>query len=135
MYTHASRETEHPVRWLARAPVAKVWIGHALSHGMRHFACQIIAMATDRAAQAAGEPAQPQNNNEPPQKWARATVGRRVARATKREVQRAVEAVRAAGLQLAAVRIEADGTIVVVPGAPANVESRNPWDGSEDDQG
>jgi hypothetical protein len=59
-----------------------------------------------------------------------ATAARRSVRFTKRDLMRAVEAVLAAGLQIASVRIEPDGTILVIPGAPAPVMSsaHNPWD-------
>jgi hypothetical protein len=58
-------------------------------------------------------------------------VARRSVRFTKRDLTRAVEAVLAAGLQIAFVRIEPDGAILVIPGTPAPVPSSasNPWDG------
>jgi hypothetical protein len=55
---------------------------------------------------------------------------RRPVRFTKRDLVRAVEAIKATGLQIASVRIEPDGTILVVPGAPPPVPSANPWDGA-----
>jgi hypothetical protein len=66
------------------------------------------------------EPAQPEA--------APRRVRRRSGHFTKRDVQRAVEAVKAAGLQIAAVRIEPDGTIQVVPGEPVPAQKPNPWD-------
>jgi hypothetical protein len=54
-------------------------------------------------------------------------------RPTKRELARAVEVLLAAGLQIASIRIEPDGTILVIPGTPPRVPSSpsaNPWDGA-----
>ena len=54
---------------------------------------------------------------------------RRSVRFTKRDVVRAVEAIRAAGLPIASIRIEPDGAILVIPGTPPPVPcSANPWD-------
>jgi hypothetical protein len=58
----------------------------------------------------------------------RVPLARRAARPSKRDIQRAVEAVRAAGLQIASVRIEPDGAILVIPGKPAPVQPKNPFD-------
>ena len=46
------------------------------------------------------------------------------------DVARALKAAQKAKLQIAAVRIEPDGTILVIPGIPEAVPSseRNPWD-------
>jgi hypothetical protein len=44
---------------------------------------------------------------------------RRPVRFTKRDLVRAVEAIRAAGLPIASIRIEPDGAILVVPGTAA----------------
>jgi hypothetical protein len=41
---------------------------------------------------------------------------RRPVRFTKRDLVRAVEAVMNAGLQIASIRIEPDGTILIIPG-------------------
>ena len=61
-----------------------------------------------------------------------ATAARRSVRFTKRDLVRAVEVVRAAGLQIASIRIEPDGAILVIPGTPPPVPSSapNPWDGA-----
>jgi hypothetical protein len=55
---------------------------------------------------------------------------RRSVRFTKRDLVRAVEAVLSAGLQIASIRIEPDGAILVIPGTPQAVPSSapNPWD-------
>jgi hypothetical protein len=55
---------------------------------------------------------------------------RRHVRFTKRDLVRAVEAVLSAGLQIASIRIEPDGAILVIPGKPPSVPSSgaNPWD-------
>lgn len=46
------------------------------------------------------------------------------------DVARALKGAQKAKLQIAAVRIEPDGTIIVIPGTPEPVPSseRNPWD-------
>jgi hypothetical protein len=64
----------------------------------------------------------------PSDSWPRPV--RRSVRFTKRDVMRAVEAIRAAGLAIASIRIEPDGAILVIPGKPEIVPSsnRNPWD-------
>jgi hypothetical protein len=53
---------------------------------------------------------------------------RRASRIT--EVARTVKALQKAGLGIAAVRVEPDGTVIVIPGTPEAVPSskRNPWD-------
>ena len=55
---------------------------------------------------------------------------RRSVRFTKRDVVRVVEAIRAAGLSIASIRIEPDGAILVIPGTPPPVpcSANNPWD-------
>jgi hypothetical protein len=53
---------------------------------------------------------------------------RRPLRFTKRDIRRAVEAIKSAGLQVASVRIEHDGAILVVPGTPPPAPASNPWD-------
>jgi hypothetical protein len=74
------------------------------------------------------QPVSPENLAAP--KRSRPRLARRSARFTKRDVKRAVEAVKETGLQIAIVRIEADGTIMIVPGSPPPVPSANPWDGA-----
>jgi hypothetical protein len=53
--------------------------------------------------------------------WPRSV--RRSVRFTKRDLVRAVEAMKSAGLPIASVRIEPDGTILVIPGVPPTVPS------------
>jgi hypothetical protein len=58
-------------------------------------------------------------------------MGRRPARFTEADVQRTIKAAQKAGLPIASIRIEADGSILVVSGSPPPVPSfpvRNPWD-------
>jgi hypothetical protein len=57
-------------------------------------------------------------------------MGRRPARFTEADVQRAIKAALKAKLSLAAVRILPDGTILITPGRPESVPSSapNPWD-------
>lgn len=60
-------------------------------------------------------------------------VARRVrgpARFRETDVVRIIKAARKAALPLAAVRIEVDGSIVVIPGQPESVQPsiRNPFD-------
>lgn len=52
------------------------------------------------------------------------------SRFTQADVSRAVRAVKKEKIQIAAVRIEPDGTILIVPGTPDAVPSSepNPWD-------
>jgi hypothetical protein len=55
----------------------------------------------------------------------------RPARFTQRDLVRALKAAMQAGLQLASVRIEPDGAILLIPGTPQVVPSSpgvNPWD-------
>lgn len=55
---------------------------------------------------------------------------RRVARFRQTELERTVKAMRKAGLDIAAVKVEPDGTLIVIPGAPELVppSKPNPWD-------
>jgi len=48
--------------------------------------------------------------------------GRRAARFTKRDIKRAVEGTKAAGLQVTSVRIEPDGAIQVILGTAKSTE-------------
>jgi hypothetical protein len=66
-----------------------------------------------------------------------AVDARQRTRATKRttfaqrDVTRAVKAVRGAGLEIGMVRIEPDGTILVIPGVPLlgpSLREPNDWD-------
>lgn len=52
------------------------------------------------------------------------------SRFTQADVARAIRAAKKENLEIAAVRIEPDGTILIVPGAPPAVRSSepNPWD-------
>ena len=52
------------------------------------------------------------------------------ARFRERDVVRVIKAARKANMPLAAVRIEPDGSILVIPGTPEVVaaSSHNPWD-------
>ena len=54
---------------------------------------------------------------------------RRPVRFTKGDLKRAVEAIKATGLQIASIRIESDGAILVIPGTPPPVpcSAINPW--------
>jgi hypothetical protein len=58
---------------------------------------------------------------------------RRAARFKQTDVARAIKGAQKAKLQIAAVRIEPDGTILVIPGTPEAVPSSapNPWDGAD----
>jgi hypothetical protein len=47
-----------------------------------------------------------------------AVVPRRPSRFTKRDLVRAVDAVQTAGLKVASVRIDPDGSILLIPSAP-----------------
>jgi hypothetical protein len=47
---------------------------------------------------------------------------------TKRDLMRAVEALQAAGLQVASIRIEPNGAILLIPGEPVPNSEPNPWD-------
>jgi hypothetical protein len=47
-------------------------------------------------------------------------------------VVKAIKAARKAKLQIAAIRIEPDGTILIVPGTPQRVEAPNPFDDAND---
>lgn len=63
----------------------------------------------------------------------REPVARYPARCTEADFMRVVKGAQKAGLEVAAYRIEPDGTIVVVRGAPpenplADVPEENPWD-------
>jgi hypothetical protein len=51
---------------------------------------------------------------------------RRSVRFTKRGLVQAVDAVLSEGLQIASIRIEPDGTILVIPGTPSAVASSEP---------
>ena len=58
-------------------------------------------------------------------------MARRPATFTQRDLVRALKAAEVAKLQLASVRIEPDGTILLIPGVPEPVPSAkelNPWD-------
>jgi len=57
-------------------------------------------------------------------------MSRRPARFTEADVQRAIKAAQKAKLPLAAVRIQPDGTILIVPGQPESMQpsATNPWD-------
>lgn len=52
------------------------------------------------------------------------------SRFTQAEVTRVIKATQAAKLEIAAIRIEPDGTILVIPGTPSSVSpcEVNPWD-------
>jgi hypothetical protein len=58
---------------------------------------------------------------------------RRGARFKQAEVARTVKALQKAGLSIAAVKVEPDGTVIVIPGRPEGVPSSapNPWDGGD----
>jgi hypothetical protein len=49
------------------------------------------------------------------------------------DIARTVKAMQKAGLSVAAVKVEPDGTFIVVPGTPETVSSStpNPWDGGD----
>jgi hypothetical protein len=59
---------------------------------------------------------------------------RKPAKFTEADVARALKAVRKANIPVAAVRIEPDGTILIIPGTPERVaasgsrDERNDWD-------
>ncbi len=57
-------------------------------------------------------------------------AGRRAARFTEADVQRAVKGAQKAKLPISAVRIQPDGTILIVSGPPESVppSAPNPWD-------
>lgn len=57
-------------------------------------------------------------------------MGRRPARFTEADVQRALKAAQKVKLPIAAVRIQPDGTILIIPGQPESVppSTSNPWD-------
>jgi hypothetical protein len=61
---------------------------------------------------------------------------RKASKFTKSEIARAVRGVQSLGLEIASVKIEVDGTITVIPGAPiAKVigeVNTNPWDADND---
>jgi hypothetical protein len=46
----------------------------------------------------------------------------------RRDVTAAIEAARAAGIEVARVEVAADGTITVIAGKPCNNGQGNPWD-------
>lgn len=52
----------------------------------------------------------------------------RSARFAASDVKRAVKAAQKANLPIASVRIEPDGSIVIVQGAPQPFSTPNPWD-------
>ncbi len=56
-------------------------------------------------------------------------MGNRPARVTEADVRRAVRGAESAGLKVAAVRVEPDGTVHVVVGEPAKaaVDGRSEW--------
>jgi hypothetical protein len=58
---------------------------------------------------------------------------RKASKFTKSEIARAVKAAAAAGLDIASVRVEPDGTIVIIHGAPAIkvVGEVNEWDNAK----
>jgi glutamate-1-semialdehyde aminotransferase len=58
---------------------------------------------------------------------------RRPARFNQTEVARTIKALKKAGLEIAAVKFEPDGTVIVIPGTPEAVPSSapNPWDGGD----
>jgi hypothetical protein len=72
----------------------------------------VIAMASDRTAQTC-----PRS---------------RAARFSQAELARAIKGAQKANLNIAAVRVEPDGTILIIPGTPETIPSpkRNPWDPS-----
>ena len=56
---------------------------------------------------------------------------RRASRAT--EISRAIKALKKVGLEVAAVRVEPDGAVTIIPGSPTDVAlspQPNPWDAS-----
>jgi len=55
---------------------------------------------------------------------------RRSARFKQIELERTVKAMQKAGLDIAAVKVEPDGTFMVIPGMPPSVPPLvpNPWD-------
>lgn len=57
-------------------------------------------------------------------------MSRRPARFTEADVQRALKAAQKVKLPIAAVRIQPDGTILIIPGEPESVQpsASNPWD-------
>lgn len=70
---------------------------------------------------------QPAGRSEPPRRRSRE---RGPARFTEGDVVRAIKAARKAGIEIAAVRIEPDGTILIIPGTPQPVgwNEPNDWD-------
>jgi|SRR5262245_16088185 len=58
---------------------------------------------------------------------------RRPARFRQAELERTVKALRKTGLEIAAVKVEPDGTLIVIPGVPSSVPTSpaNPWDGGD----
>lgn len=60
-----------------------------------------------------------------------AAAASRQARFTQADIARAVKGARKAQLEIAAVRIEPDGSITLIPGSPASVQPSpdpNTWD-------
>jgi len=53
-----------------------------------------------------------------------------LARFNQTELKRAVKVMQKAGLDIAAVKVEPDGTFIVIPGVPEPMPSSrpNPWD-------
>jgi hypothetical protein len=67
---------------------------------------------------APGAFASPRTNNRPHFRHRIRCVSPRPLRCTKRDLMRAIEGVQGRGLEVASVRVELDGTIHVVTGAP-----------------
>jgi hypothetical protein len=55
---------------------------------------------------------------------------RRTVKFTEADVARAIKAAQKANIRIACIRIEPNGTILIIPGTPEPVadSDRNPWD-------
>lgn len=56
---------------------------------------------------------------------------RRASRFTQADVARAIKAAKKENLEIACIRIEPDGSILLIPGSPiavSSLTSPNPWD-------
>jgi hypothetical protein len=67
--------------------------------------------------------------DEPPRRRSRE---RGPARFKEGDIVKAIKAARKAKMEIAAVKIEPDGTILIIPGTPDPVVEPNPWDEPDD---